>query len=112
MISSGILNKRITIQRKTSNTPANNLYGEESYTWTTFAQMWASVEPVQGREFWAQQQVQSEISIRVRTRYLSGVLPDMRIVYGSRTFTIKSVIDYKEQHIELQLMCSEGVENA
>lgn len=111
MISSGKLNKRVSIQHLVAGSPALSEFGEQNSTWTEFAEVWASVEPLQGREFWAQQQVQSEISTRVRVRYLAGVLPNMRVVYASRILDIKSIIDPQEKHAELQLMCSEGVTN-
>lgn len=107
-MNAGMLNKRITIQEKAANSPAYDEYGQPSEAWATFAVVWAAVEPIQGREFWAQQQVQSEVTIRIRIRYLSGVRPDMRILYGSRVFSVESVIDPKERHAEMQLMCSEG----
>jgi len=111
MITPGILNKRITIQRLVAGSPAVNSFGEPQNTWTDLAEVWGSVEPVQGREFWAQQQVQAEITIRVRIRYLSTVTAGMRVLYGSRILDIGSVIDPKEKHVEMQLMCSEGVTN-
>lgn len=111
MIGSGKLNKRVTIEQLVAASPARNAYGEPETTWTTFATIWASIEPIQGREFWAQQQVQSEVTVRVRTRYLAGVTSEMRVVYGTRILSIESVIDPEEKHQELQLMCSEGVKD-
>lgn len=111
MITPGILNKRITIQQLVAGFPAVDSLGEPQTTWTDLAEVWAAVEPLQGREFWAQQQVQAKITIRVRIRYLSTVTAGMRIVYGSRILDIHVPIDPKEKHEELQLMCSEGVTN-
>jgi len=109
MIGSGKLNKRIKIQQLVAGSPAQDNFGQPDESWTDFATIWAAIEPVQGNEFWAQQQVQSEVTIRVRTRYIEGVVPEMRILYGTRKLNIKSVIDPQEKHVELQLMCSEGV---
>jgi len=39
--------------------------------------------------------------------YIPGVLPTMRIQYGTRTFDINTVTDYGEQHLLLSLMCQE-----
>lgn len=108
-MQAGLLKKRITIQVKAVGSPAQDEYGEPNTTWQTFKTVWASIEPIQGREFWAQQQVQSEITHRVRVRYVSGVTADMRILYGARVLSIKHIIDAKENHNELQLMCVEGV---
>lgn len=111
MITSGILNKRITIQELVTGSPEKDSFGQPNSSWDTFAQVWAAIEPIQGREFWAQQQVQSEVTIRIRIRYLSGVTSAMRVLYGSRVLTIESVIDPQEKHKEMQLMCSEGAKN-
>lgn len=108
MITAGMLNKRVTIQQLAAASPAQDEYGEPQASWTTFAEVWAAVEPIQGREFWAQQQVQSEVNTRVRIRYRSGVTELMRVLYGSRVLVIQAIIDPKEAHEELQLMCAEG----
>lgn len=108
---SGKLNKWITIQYPATGSPAANEYGEPSISWEKFTDAWAAIEPLQGREFWAQKQVQSEVTARVRIRYVPGVTADMRAVYGSRIFSIESIIDPQEKHVELQLMCSEGVKD-
>jgi len=112
MISAGRLNKRITIQQLVASSPEFNDLGEPQRSWDTFHPVWAAVEPLQGGEFWAQQeQIKSELTSRVRIRYLLGVTAGMRILYGSRILDIHSVIDPKEKHVEMQLMCSEGVSN-
>jgi len=103
----GKMNKRIIIQR--IKTSPQNAYGEPIDEWETFATVWASIEPLQASEFWAQEQIQSEIKIRIRIRYLSGVTSKMRVLHGERILVIESVIEPKEAHKEMQLMCSEGV---
>jgi SPP1 family predicted phage head-tail adaptor len=77
--------------------------------WEELAEVWAAMEPLTGREFWAQQQVQSEITVRIRVRYRSDVLAGMRVVYNEAIYMIRNVIDPLEKHEELHLMCSEGV---
>lgn len=112
MINAGKLNKRVTIQQLVAGSPAKNSYGEINNVWSDLAEVWAEVSPLVGREFWAQQQIQSEVSIKVRIRYRIGLMPNMRVVYGARILTIRSVIDVDEAHKKIILMCSEGVENA
>ncbi len=103
----GELNKRITIQTK--GTPTRDSFGAEVIAWSTFATVWAAVEPLSGREYLAAQQATATVDTRIRIRYFAGVLPEMRIVYGSRTFEIVSVINVKEVGRELQIMCREIV---
>ena len=63
-----------------------------------------------GREFFAQQQVQSEATTRIWIRYRTGITADMRAVLGSRVFSLVAPpIDWRDRHEFLQLMCSEGV---
>ena len=105
----GRLNKRVTIQERTT---IPNELGEPVVTWVNVAtDIAAAVEPLQGRELFAAQQTQSEVTIRVRIRYRAGIKTAMRVLYGARTLDIQSVIDPLERHAELQLMCAEGVTN-
>jgi len=109
---SGDLKKRVKISRQVAGSPAVDEFGAPLMTWEELATVWAAVEPLNGREFWAQQQVQSSVSVRIRIRYLNSVLPGMKAEYNSKTYVIQNVIDKEEKHQELQLMCSEGVINA
>jgi len=77
--------------------------------WGEFATVWASVEPISGREFWAGHQVQAEVTHRIRMRYLPGVRPTMKVFFGEREFEIESIINWQERNIDLQLMCKEKV---
>lgn len=85
-----------------------NSYGEPTQIWSSFLSgIFVSIEPLSGREFFAADMVQSEITHKVKMRYISGILPKMRIKYGSRYFYIESVINVKEINKELLLMCRE-----
>lgn len=100
------LRHQITIQSRSTSQDAT---GGQVDTWSTVATVWAAIEPLQGREFFAAQQVQAETSVRIRMRYLAGVLPSMRVVFDSTIYDIKDVIDPEMKHRELHLMCSTGV---
>lgn len=109
MVGSGRLNKRVLIQQAVAGSPEVNEYGEKNVVWTDLATVWAAVEPLTGREFWAQQQVQSEITVRIKVRYRSDITTGMRAVYNEAIYMIKSIVDPLEKHEELHLMTSEGV---
>jgi SPP1 family predicted phage head-tail adaptor len=109
MLSAGKLNKRVRIDRSVAGSPPVNEFGEPVVSWEEVDTIWSSIEPLSGREFWAQQQVQSEVTTRFRIRYRADILTGMRVVYNTAIYMIKSVIDPLEKHEELQLMCSEGV---
>lgn len=108
----GSLNKRITIYQLVTGSPSVDSFGQPNTSWEELDTVWAAVEPLSGREFWAQQQIQSEITSRIRIRYRSDVAVGMKIAYSSRTYIIKYMIDNLEEHKELWLMCTDGVVNA
>lgn len=90
-----------------SATETRNGYGEAVKTWSTVTTVWASVEPLRGRELFDAEQVQSEISHRVRVRYSGSVTPQNRLLFGSRVLEIQAVINVNERNREMQLMCKE-----
>lgn len=111
-MQSGKLRHLVTIQRRVVGSPQATSTGQPDETWTAFlTDIHASIEPISGREYFAQRQVQGEVTHRVRLRYRAGITSAMRVVFGSRVFDIASVIDFEERNIELQLMCVEGPSN-
>lgn len=81
--------------------------GGGSIPFTDVAQLWASIEPLSGRELLQAGQLDDRMTHRVRMRYYAGIRPSWRIAYESRVFDIKSIADKEERHIELELMCEE-----
>ncbi|WP_324700069.1 phage head closure protein [Pasteurella multocida] len=106
MIKAGKYNKVITLQHQKE---VITDYGGVKVDWVDFKTVRASVEPLQGNEFFTAAQLHSETQLRIRIHYIVGVLPTMRVKYGDRLFAITAIIDSKENHRELQLMCKEGV---
>jgi len=105
----GDLRRQITLQ---SRSTTRDTFGEPALTWTNVATVWAAITPLSGRELELAQAMNSEISHQVQIRYRSDVTSAMRVVYQGRYFNILSVMDVEMRHRELQLMCSEGLNNA
>jgi SPP1 family predicted phage head-tail adaptor len=101
---SGRLNHKIVIQERTET---KNSVGEDITTWDTYKWTWAQVTPLTGKEYFSKNEFQSTITNKIYMRYLTGVTPDMRIVWDSRTFDIISVINTDERNRELILMVEE-----
>jgi len=74
---------------------------------TTFATVWAAVEPLRGRAFMEAKAAQSEVSHRVRVRYTDGITAAMKVRFEGRLFSIDAVLDINERNRELHLMCVE-----
>ena len=108
MIRAGKYNKVITLQKRDYDKERKSGYGSSRPFWKKFAEVRASVEPLQGREYFSGPFQMGENIVRVRIRYIEGVTRKMHIRYGNRVFDIYSVIDSMESHRELQLMCKEG----
>jgi SPP1 family predicted phage head-tail adaptor len=103
----GKLRHRITVEETTETQEAD---GSVIENWSAFATAQGSIEPISGREYFAAQTTQAEVTHRISLRYLTGVTPKMRVKYGSRIFDILSVINVDERNRELQLMCRESID--
>lgn len=103
----GKLRNRITIEQVVET---QDLDGSVLESWSFFVNAQASIEPISGREYFAAQSTQAEVTHRITMRYLAGITPKMRIVYGTRIFEILSVINVQERNRELQLMCRESID--
>lgn len=99
----GKLKKKVTIQVATE---AGNAYGEPVKSWSDFAaNRWAEVNPQKGIEAFSAQRVRDEESIIFRLRYIAGVVPKMKLIYGGNDYDIISVVNDKEEGRELFLDC-------
>ncbi len=103
-LEAGRLDKRVTLQAHGITQDAN---GTPVEGWSDVATVWAAVEPLSGREFFAAAQVQAEQMQRITIRYRTGVTAAMRVAWAGRLFDITAVIDWRERHEALQLMCRE-----
>ncbi len=92
----GTLRHSMTLKKPVEGTPSDT--GEVPITWEKVATMWCSLEPLQGRELWAAQQVQAETTHIIRTRYRTdiSITSAMRLIYGNRTFHIESAVNVDE----------------
>ncbi len=102
----GPLRHRIALQ---AGTGTQGGYGNIPLTFSTYATVWASVQPLSGRELLNAQQVYAETSHRIRLRYLSTVTTKDRILFDSRAFEIVSMINWNELNWMLELLCKEVV---
>ena len=100
----GNLRHRITLQKPVI---IRDSIGQELEEWQDVATVWASVEPLSGKEYFNAQQTNSEVSTKITIRYLKSITPFMRVFFQKHTYNILSVINFEERNIYLQLLCSE-----
>lgn len=102
----GTLNKRVKIQTKTIS---QGTTGEFIETWADTATRWAAIEPLEGREYWQAQQLNTETTAKITIRHYPGLTTVNRIKFGSRYFDIVSVQNQKEGNKYTVLMCKEVI---
>jgi SPP1 family predicted phage head-tail adaptor len=101
----GQLKHRVTFRIPSGSTSASI----EQPLYTDGQTVWAAVQPLRGREFWQAQQIQSESTVKVTTRYVKGVKPDYQIRFKNEDsyidYEITSIIDVDMRHEWLEFIC-------
>ncbi len=100
----GEMRHRITFQQPIK-TPDG--YKGQTVQWQNVATVWASVEPLTGREYFYSHQIKAELTHRVRIRYREGITEKMRIKHRERVLAIESILDLKEEHKTIEILCRE-----
>ncbi len=98
------LNHRIEIQEPVTVTDS---FGERIPNWLTVFRAWASLEPVAGRKYFADQGLHSDTTHAINTPYFSGVTTKMRVKYGERTFVILQASNVGERNRQLFIQAKE-----
>lgn len=105
----GRLRHRGTIQHLVTGSPQYSASGERNDEWTTLAEVWMSIEPLNGRELFAAQEHASNVTVRIRIRYRDDVNATMRVLHESKYYEVEAVLDHELRHREMELLCSEGL---
>lgn len=115
VIEAGSLRKRVQIQALPASQAMEPNWNEALYTdWTAQGTVWASIEPLSGRELVYANQVAADATHLVTVRYFQGLAERMRFVYAddrtaqTRYFNISFVKDVEERHIQQQCYCQES----
>lgn len=105
------LRHQIKLQSRGS---AQDGYGAQVNTWSDSATLWAEITSLTGRELQAAQAVQAEVTHQIAVRYQvlfadPKSVAAMRVLYGSRVFNIHACLNVDERNREINLLCSEGL---
>lgn len=101
-MQSGKLDQRVTIEKYSYTTGP---IGQVIVTWTPLAEVWAAVEPLNGREFYAAAMTVAQVETRIRIRYRADLSVTDRIRHGDTLHDIQSIINPRSGDRELVLMC-------
>lgn len=102
----GDLRHRVVIEQ---NTPTAGDTGERTDSWSTFATVWAAVEPMAGNERWLREVAAevAEATTRIRLRYQAGLTTAMRATHRGNVYDIEAVINRWTRDREIWLLCKE-----
>lgn len=84
---------RVVVQ---SPTETGDNYGGRTVSWATVGTYWSWIQPVSGRELFAQQTTQSRATHKMLIRYQAGfkditAISDYRVSFDDRYFAIKAI---------------------
>lgn len=97
---------KVTIKRR-ETTP--NSYGEE-LTWVPLRTVWASMEPLLGKEFFDGVAMGTKAGVKFRCHYFEGPADEMRVYTADGTaYDIVSAVNVKAYHREWLLYCTKVV---
>lgn len=85
----GRMRYRIEIEDLMKITDKDGFVSEE---WIPFAEVWADITSVSGREYFNSAQDVSEVTSKIYIRQLKGMKTTMRIKYIDRLFNIQSIL--------------------
>lgn len=109
MGKSGQMRVRVRIEEQTSTQDAS---GQPLDTWTEFATRWAKLRRAPGREIFASAQREGRVPVVFELRYVAGVKPGMRLVFGGKVHDIISAVDPDQRRMDLVITAEEHVEAA
>lgn len=105
----GRLNKRVNIERMTET---KNDFGEFEYSWLSIGVRSASIEPLNGKEYFSSIGENSGVTTRIRVRFdsLTATITNAdRISHNGTIYNIVSPpINPQERGAELVLMCEQN----
>jgi SPP1 family predicted phage head-tail adaptor len=114
-MQSGRFRHQVSLQRRTDS---QNPSGQVSHSYAEFAEPWARISSITGREFVAAQQVQSEVTTKITIRWRHDVDETCRVVHVVKhdenpqwfdVYDIVAVLPDDTGRRELQLMCKKLV---
>ncbi|MGF7046395.1 SPP1 family predicted phage head-tail adaptor [Paenibacillus sp. DS2015] len=113
-LNAGKLNRRITVQKKVPGPKDEGGYPTED-VWVDVVTLYASREPLRGREFFAAAAAQAENTVRYKIRYGPAIAADMRFIdlKDNRIYYLKGapLDDVWGDRTETHLMATEELAN-
>jgi SPP1 family predicted phage head-tail adaptor len=101
----GKLREYIAVENPTE-TPDS--VGGYTVTWSTFANVWAKIEPTNSQHQYHSENLEYRVTHKITIRELAGLNIKMRISFENRIFHIRGFRDILERDRFQELLCEEG----
>lgn len=104
---SGEFNTRVTIEKLDAGQDG---YGGPAITWSTYATWWCRINPVSGKESYADQAIQAQANYKMDGSFVAGVTAKMRVNNHGVLYEIASPpLDWDDRHAYMTLLAKTGV---
>lgn len=108
-MQAGILNSRITVQRKIEN---RSEYGDVVVQWQDFGEFWANVRNISGKEFGLRGLDLAQLTTSIRIRLNREITAQMRVLFRGQIYEIVAVIHDEQWREFTDLACRSGLNEA
>lgn len=100
-MQAGRLDRRVELQHRVLT--RNTTTGEEVVTYVTYASVWAGKRDMRGREFYAAQQVNSDVTTAWQIRHRADVVATDVLVHEGLQYNIVGIAEIgRRDGLELQ----------
>jgi len=96
----GELNTYVTFQEEAET---EGEYGTET-TWQDYVSCWGSLENISGREYFAAQQANSEVTGTLKIRYRDDLDLAMGVIIDGQIYNIETMYDFDQSREELHVI--------
>ena len=105
----GQLRRTISIQERTDTADGAGGFTSAWANITGMSAVPAAIWPLSARESLDSLKLELQVTHKIRIRYRSGITAKNRILFGSRTFNIVSLINNDERNITLDMLATEDI---
>ena len=102
----GKLNKRLTLQNKTTVEDEMGGFTDSYYDEAT---VWAAIWPISGKEFKQSDRTSMLTTTQIRIRYRSYLKPWERAKYGNVYYNIVKILNHEMRNEWLDLICEDAI---
>lgn len=104
----GLLTRRLALEEPVAT---QNATGEEIITWTLLSEVWATIEPIRGREALLAGAALAIMDTKIRIRWspdVDVITEKWRARYRDTIYNIVSVVHIRIGRREIELLCRSG----